>query len=341
MKNSKIFTFTLLAIMVFLCPFKIDAKESITCVYPYNNKEIIFKVTDKNVELPWKDGSELEGKVWYYGNRLSEQFLSAAKSNNGMVCPTLSVEENGNFNVVMVNPIASDKCNGTCQSVNAKENNVVKTVIGSSVGIYNKTSYVIPYFRQLMDKSIEWSIDGENYVSIKKSISYDKKNELQVEESFAKTIFTNNTEKINIYRCISKNNGKYNYLLSENKNSCPKNDLSEKDGQAYESVSYNGAQGAVCKDTFLGDPEVEDSPAWLLRHLFLYVKVLGPMIVLVMSAIDFTKAIVAGDDETMQKCYKKLIKRLVLAIALFVLPSLVEVLLDTFGITGEAICVLE
>ena len=65
------------------------------------------------------------------------------------------------------------------------------------------------------------------------------------------------------------------------------------------------------------------------------------MIILVLSAIDFTKAIVTGDDDTMQKCYKKLVKRLVLAILLFFVPTLVTVILELFGFIGDPICVLD
>lgn len=70
------------------------------------------------------------------------------------------------------------------------------------------------------------------------------------------------------------------------------------------------------------------------------MRILGPMIVLIMSAVDFAKAIVMGDDETMQKCYKKLVKRLILAIALFFVPTLVTILLNIFGFVGGPVCVL-
>ena len=43
----------------------------------------------------------------------------------------------------------------------------------------------------------------------------------------------------------------------------------------------------------------------------------------------------------MKKAEKKLAIRLVLAIALFLIPTLVSVLLDTFGITTDAICGLK
>lgn len=340
MKNSKIFTFTLLLAISLFCPFKVEAKQENTCVYKVESQELIFKLNSNKVETNWKDGDSINGKIWYQSNNLSDEFLRASVSEKGTVCPTISVEENDGFNMVMLNPIDPEHCNGICKTVNAEENAVAKTVIGNSVGVYGKTSYFIPYFRMLNDGTIEWSIDGSNYKDISKSISYNKVNNITIDKNIAKDIFTNETQYNNIYRCVVKKDGKYEYKLTNNKKACPKNDISEKDGQAKESLSYNGALGASCTDTILGDPADENSTAWLLKQIFNYLKVLGPMIILVMSAIDFTKAIIAGDDDTMQKCYKRLITRLILAVALFVVPTLVEVLLDVFGITGGPVCVL-
>ena len=340
MKNSKkIITFTLLLAIYFFCPNKVAAKEVNTCVYKVENQELIFKLNSKKAELNIKDGEKLNEKVWYLGNNLSDEFLSASKSSNGTVCPSLTIDETEDYNMIMLNPMDSDHCNGVCNTINA-ENNSVKTVRGNSVGVYNKTSYFIPYFRMLENKTIEWSIDGVNYKEISKSISYNKDTKVTVDEKIVKDIFTKETQYANLYRCVVKTNGKYEYKLTNNIKICPKNDLSTKDGQGKESLSYNGAQGAACTDTILGDPSDSDSVAWLLQQIFNYLKILGPMVILVMSAIDFTKAIIAGDDETMQKCYKRLITRLILAVALFVVPTLVEVLLDAFGLTGGPVCVL-
>ena len=345
MKINKVFTFTLLLAITFFCPFLSEAKELTTCTYQYENQELVYKINRNNVELPFEDGTKIGEKVWYNGYQLSDQFLRASKTSSGNTCPTITVEENEDNVIVLLNPIDPEKCNGTCKTINAikqeQRSDVLETRIGKSVGLFQRTSYVVPYFRLLENKEIEWSIDGKNYTSIKNTISYDKDNEISVDKTFAKNIFTKDENIIKIYRCVSKKSGNYYYTLSENNNSCLNKELSEEDGQALESVSYNGALGASCTDTILGDPADEDSTAWLLKQIFNYLKVLGPMIILVMSAIDFTKAIVSGDDETMQKCYKRLIQRLVLAVALFVVPTLVEVLFDVFGITGGPVCVLD
>ena len=59
---------------------------------------------------------------------------------------------------------------------------------------------------------------------------------------------------------------------------------------------------------------------------------------MVLSSIDFLKVIFNGDDDAMKKAQKKLATRLVLAMALFFIPLLVQAMLSWFGITGNATC---
>ena len=61
--------------------------------------------------------------------------------------------------------------------------------------------------------------------------------------------------------------------------------------------------------------------------------------VLIFSSLDFIKAILTSDDESMKKAQSNLIIRLILAALLFVLPTLIEVILDIFGITSSDICI--
>lgn len=92
----------------------------------------------------------------------------------------------------------------------------------------------------------------------------------------------------------------------------------------------------------LGDPVNDpDSVAWFLVKILNYLKLLGPLMVLVLSSLDFAKAILTSDDESMKKAQSNLITRLLLAAALFVLPVLIEVLLDVFGFTPSDFCIYQ
>ncbi len=98
---------------------------------------------------------------------------------------------------------------------------------------------------------------------------------------------------------------------------------------------YNQDQSC---ETLLGDPNKEDSVAWLLQKVLDIVKIVGPLLVVVLSSVDFAKVIVNSDDDAMAKAAKKLAIRLVLAAALFFIPVLTTALLDVFGIMGEPTC---
>ena len=94
-------------------------------------------------------------------------------------------------------------------------------------------------------------------------------------------------------------------------------------------------------DTLLGNPSDENSVAWLIQKLLNYVQIIGPLLVVILSSIDFAKVIVKSDDEAMAKATKKLTTRLILAASLFFLPILVSVLLGTFGLTSDPTCGLK
>ena len=89
-------------------------------------------------------------------------------------------------------------------------------------------------------------------------------------------------------------------------------------------------------NSLLGDPENPKSVAWLLQKILNYIKIIGPILVVILSSIDFGKVIFAGDDDSMGKARKKLFYRLVLAALLFFIPVIVEALLGIFGLTSSA-----
>lgn len=104
---------------------------------------------------------------------------------------------------------------------------------------------------------------------------------------------------------------------------------------------YNQEQTCEGSGSILGDPEDEDSVAWLLQQVLNYIKVLGPILVVVLSSIDFAQVIVKSDDDAMKKAQKKLFTRLILAACLFFIPTLVQALLELFGIMGDPTCGLK
>lgn len=405
MRKLQVSLFIFIFGFLFCIPYNTNAlaKEVVSCDYQFTNEngkniELNYQIfSDGSVGLPFGDGSLFsnDGRAWYHSDKFSDTYYNIAKINNSTItCPSIYVQENDLGVTVYSNPVYRDSCSGHCYNITSstpklskwaknqgiKSKKVSSTCVGSSMGFYNRKSYVFPYFRLYSDGTKEWSIGGEVYVPVTDSITGSVNGEkfsISVNDSLLDTIYgsSKTTCPASIYRCVSKTDDGYSYELSTSAGYCTNDELSTEDGQAFGSSYYNGAfgdpdsdsssssandnyqpgsvtiddlredlnsydQDAEC-NSILGSTEDEESVAWLLQQLLNYVKILGPILVVILSSLDFAKAIITSDDENMKKSEKKLVIRLVLAIALFLIPTLVSVLLDTFGITTDAICGLK
>ena len=105
----------------------------------------------------------------------------------------------------------------------------------------------------------------------------------------------------------------------------------------------NLVQIADCEgqNAILGNVNDPNSVAWLLQKLLDYARVIGPFLVLILSSLDYLKAVFSSDDDSIKKANQKLITRLVLVVALFLLPMLVSFLLNILGFTSHEVCGLQ
>lgn len=353
----------------------------ITCSYEYKTEKLTYHIKENNSLIkPFQDGKKISNTInleWYHEDEFEKIYLSSAKiDDKTFVCPSLTIEESDNFITIFNHK--RELCNGVCTTVYANEVEAKKEIntkeivseekIGS-VGIYQDSKYFTPYFRVLNDGTKQWSINGKKYISVEKNavITIDnKETTITLSKELINKIFTDKeiNKDIPIYRCVKKTKKGYIYTLTLESKNCPKEDISTKDNQAEGSKyaegsfgedeensnkdategwldDYDQEQKCTGSESLLGDPNDEDSVAWLLQQILNYIKILGPMIVVIMSSIDFVRAIVQSDDEILVKAEKKLVIRLLLAASLFFIPLLVQVLLDIFGLQGDPTCGLK
>ena len=390
--------FLLLFILGFVCiPYNTSAlgNEIASCNYQFtdvsgNQIKLKYQVlSDGSVKLPFGDGENYNNTnfSWYHSEQFSDKFYDAFSiDENTVTCPSIFVQQNESGFTVYPYPLSSSVCTGNCYQASAspklsdsakksgiKSKKVVSSCSGSSMGFYNRQSYVYPYFRLFSDGTKEWSIDGATYVSVNEaitgSINGSEKFSISVNDSLTDSIFSSNslTCPSSIYRCVNRVQGGYSYELSTSGNMCSNDTLSTGDGQQlgsnYANLGYgdpnNGSnngnvtlddlkedlnsynQSTTCNG-ILGKPGDEESVAWLLQQILNYIKILGPILVVILSSMDFAKAIIASDDESMKKAEKKLMIRLVLAVALFLVPTLVSVMLNVLGYTADGqLCLLK
>ena len=75
----------------------------------------------------------------------------------------------------------------------------------------------------------------------------------------------------------------------------------------------------------------KSSEVWaLILEAYGYMKLIVPVLIIVLSTIDFVIAI-ARDEENMKKAQKKLMIRLVLGVLFFLIPAILDMV---FGIAG-------
>ncbi len=357
MKKQTGIKLILMIALVLIIPIHTYAKDSqdelLKCKYIYGEKEFIYTVYNNRVSKPFQEGEKINYNNWYHEDNFENRFLSSIyTSNQKLACPSLIVEENELFNTVFLNGKDELECNGTCQvvlpSTDSDNINVIWTKMGPSVAKYQSSEYFLPVFRKLSDGTLEWSIDNYHFYSVYEKISIDSNTVVSMEDTFTQKVFTNQENISNIYRCIFYSNGVLEYKLSADEAFCKNKVFSNQDNQALGSIYYHsllGADGDNTKkdtcETILGNPNNASSVAWLLKKLLGYLRIIGSMLIIVLSIIDFTKIIVSGDDEQAQKIYKKFIYRLILLVALFFLPTLIMALLQLFHFTSDPICSLK
>ncbi len=136
---------------------------------------------------------------------------------------------------------------------------------------------------------------------------------------------------------ISKESDEYkNYETTINNY---KNEAKEVQQEVEEKIRNAGWEelGQDVDDGMFNDPELdcpdiinmeEGKLGWLLNTILNYIRIIGPVLVVLLSAIDFIRAVLGTDEKAMKEAQNKLIIRLVAAVALFLVPTLVQLLLS-------------
>lgn len=89
------------------------------------------------------------------------------------------------------------------------------------------------------------------------------------------------------------------------------------------------------------DTQTEGSFGWLLQKILNYIKIAGPILVVLLSALDFIKAIASSEEDAFKKAQSRLVIRLVAALALFLVPTFVELLLGLINGINDPSCGLK
>lgn len=90
---------------------------------------------------------------------------------------------------------------------------------------------------------------------------------------------------------------------------------------------------AQCKSLF-GNPKTKGTLAYYLQFALEVIKYLGIVLCIVLTVVDFAKALLGEEKEMYKPLAKKGFSRLIYACLLFFLPILVKVVLELVGVYG-------
>lgn len=111
-------------------------------------------------------------------------------------------------------------------------------------------------------------------------------------------------------------------------------------GEDWEQLGEDVTPDDFNKDVKFSDIFDLDTPGSfgnILNTILNYIKIIGPILVVLLSAVDFVRAVVGTDEKAMKEAQNKLVIRLVAAIGLFLVPTLVQLLLSFINISVETI----
>lgn len=65
-----------------------------------------------------------------------------------------------------------------------------------------------------------------------------------------------------------------------------------------------------------------------INKILTYIRILVPILVIVLGIVDFSSAVFSSKEEEMKKAQSRFVKRLIIAVIIFLTPSLINLLLD-------------
>lgn len=116
------------------------------------------------------------------------------------------------------------------------------------------------------------------------------------------------------------------------------------EGMISDNVSEEGWGFTLNPETFstceslFGDPDIEGTTSWYLVRVFRVMKYVAIILLLVLTIMDFVNAVASSDNDILKKATSKAIKRFVICIVIFILPTLIEFILQLLNDNAIDVC---
>lgn len=159
-----------------------------------------------------------------------------------------------------------------------------------------------------------------------------------------------NSQKASVARCKSKAITEVNKHTDTLKNTCDSilqnQSLSVEDGCISSCLQANKSI-QILKENYIGlenfdnDCSISDRLIIWIANIVRWIKYIIPVAVMVLGILDFIKAISAGKDDEMKKAQGNFIKRLIAAALIFIIPLIIEFVLDKMGFASNGCGIID
>lgn len=105
-------------------------------------------------------------------------------------------------------------------------------------------------------------------------------------------------------------------------------------GDSEDKTDNQNSENEIGCRYLFGDPEKKEYIAYWLQWGLNAIKYFSIVALLVLSTMDFIKALVANDKDALQKATKKVALRFLFTVIVFFIPIIVEVVMKLFGAYG-------
>ncbi len=78
----------------------------------------------------------------------------------------------------------------------------------------------------------------------------------------------------------------------------------------------------------------EGTTLYLLQEVFDFIQLAVPVLVIVLTVIEFAKAVPSGKDDAIKGAFKNTVIRLIIGFVIFMLPILINFIFDLLGLYG-------
>lgn len=108
----------------------------------------------------------------------------------------------------------------------------------------------------------------------------------------------------------------------------------------YENIfpDLHGLSGSSCNKTFRNSEGELNEAGLFLQDSFTLIKIVTPILVLILTTIDYLKAISSSNADILKKTNQRTMKRIIIGLVIFFLPYLLELLFYLFGLYDISDC---